>query len=200
MSQLIESISIKHGKPQHLNWHIARIRKARKALFDLENHLSIEATITQAQARNTLKAPWQKCRIIYAQSIEKIEFEAYCIRPVQSLQIVEDNTIDYSYKYKDRSTLDRLFAQRGTCDNILIVKNGWITDSYYANVVLEQAGKFFTPRLPLLNGIQRQRLLAQNQLQCLDIAPREIMNFQHIHLINAFLSLGDCMIDTRHLF
>ena len=32
--------------------------------------------------------------------------------------------------------LDDLFEQRGSCDDILIVKQSCITDSYFANVVL----------------------------------------------------------------
>lgn len=37
---------------------------------------------------------------------------------------IEANDIDYSYKSTDRTELNRLTAQKGDCDDIVIVKNG----------------------------------------------------------------------------
>jgi 4-amino-4-deoxychorismate lyase len=71
-----------------------------------------------------------KCRVTYGPDIESIEFEPYRKRTVRSLKLVVSDEIEYSFKFKDRSALEALFAQRGDCDDIIIVKNGLVTDSF----------------------------------------------------------------------
>lgn len=171
------------------------MNKARKALFGIEEKLDLKETLSLQQLPKT----WTKCRITYAEQVEKIEFEAYQIRPVHSLCLVEDNTIEYQHKYQDRSHLAHLFAQRGGCDNILIVKNDFITDSYYANVVFENEDGFFTPDVPLLEGVQRQDLLHKKQIEICPIRPTNIKCYQRVHLINAFLTLGDCVVNAKNI-
>ncbi len=173
------------------------MNQARQDLFGLQHPI---------QLKDKLKLPafakqvWTKCRITYSEHIEQIEYEAYTLRLVHNLQLVEDNTIGYHYKFKDRSTLNQLFAQRGAADNILIVKQGYITDSYYANVVFENASGYFTPNTPLLKGIQRQYLLATKQIQEVAIRVEDIKNYKRVHLINAFLGLGDCVVDIDTVY
>ena len=60
--------------------------------------------------------------------------------------------LDYAFKYEDRSALMRLTRQKGICDDILITKDGFITDTSYSNVVLENSEGLFVPHTYLLNG------------------------------------------------
>jgi 4-amino-4-deoxychorismate lyase len=67
------------------------------------------------------------------------------------LQLVTDNEIEYTHKTTDRNALNRLFEQRKKADDIIIVKNGQLTDSLFANLVFEShTGELFTPKNPLL--------------------------------------------------
>ena len=52
--------------------------------------------------------------------------------------------MEYNYKWEDRSQLDALYAKRENVDDILIVKNGLITDTLYANIAFEKSGQWFT--------------------------------------------------------
>ncbi len=86
-----------------------------------------------------------KCRVTYGGKIETIEWERYLPRTIQSLRLVEHNSIDYAFKYKNRDALNTLHAQRGHCDDVLIVKNGLITDTSYANVAFSDGTAWYTP-------------------------------------------------------
>ena len=84
---------------------------------------------------------------------------------IRSLKLVDGGALDYAFKYEDRSALMRLTRQKGICDDILITKDGFITDTSYSNVVLENSEGLFVPHTYLLNGTRRQRLLADGIVQ-----------------------------------
>ena len=63
---------------------------------------------------------------------------------------------DYSFKFSNRKAIDDLLKFRNGCDDILIVRNGLITDTSYSNVVFRKDNMYFTPNFPLLNGTKRQ--------------------------------------------
>ena len=43
---------------------------------------------------------------------------------LEDVQVAEDDTITYDYKSIDRSRLNALIAEKGECDEIIIVKHG----------------------------------------------------------------------------
>lgn len=177
-----------------LHWHTKRFNQTRHDCFGIKEELSLKEVI------NVHKIPKQglfKCRIIYDKQLTTISFLPYQIRPIRSLQLVIDNEIDYTYKYEDRTHLESLFAKRHHSDDILIVKNGYLTDTFYANIVLENAGEFVTPTQPLLNGVRRTDLLAQGKIQTLPLRTVDLKNFERIHLINALMDLGDCVLNVE---
>lgn len=142
-----------------------------------------------------------KCRISYAETIESIEFEPYIPKVIQSLQLVYDDRIDYGYKYKDRSVLNALLERRGDADEILIVKNGLVTDTSYSNIVFLRDGKWFTPQVPLLSGTRRADYLQKRLIFPLNIAPGEIGQFEEARLINAMLSIEEAIpIKIENIF
>lgn len=141
-----------------------------------------------------------KCRVLYNRTIKDIQFAAYEPRQVKSLQLVEHPTIDYAFKFEDRSLLAELFEQRGDCDDIMIVKNGFVTDSYYANLVFDDGFSLYTPHQPLLRGIRRAQLLHARRIQTAIIRPCDLSVFKKVHLINAMLDLGDVVVERPHFF
>ena len=62
-------------------------------------------------------------------------------------------------------TRNQLIEKRKHADDIIIVKNGLVTDSFYANLAFLKNGIWFTPETPLLLGVQRQFLLSQKTIQ-----------------------------------
>ena len=119
------------------------------------------------------------------QVIELIEFEPHQHRRVESLKLVHADEIDYRYKYADRSKLQSLYLQRGDCDDILIVKKGRLSDSFYANVIFRKGNDWITPDTPLLPGTMRASLLNRGLIREESLKPDDLSLFQGIKLINA---------------
>jgi 4-amino-4-deoxychorismate lyase len=95
------------------------------------------------------------------------------------------NAIDYSFKFADRRKLDMLFEKRGNCDDIIIVKNGNITDSYVANLIFFDGQTWRTPDTPLLPGTQRAKLLYEGKISECKITPDDLTKYKKVGLINA---------------
>jgi 4-amino-4-deoxychorismate lyase len=115
----------------------------------------------------------------------------YQLPNIHSLQVIYDDTIEYPYKYEDRRRIDELFAKRKRCDDILIIKNGCLTDTSFCNIVLYDSKNYFTPDTPLLNGTRRRRLLSQKKIFEKKITLHDLMSFQKIFLVNAMIGLED---------
>lgn len=188
MCQLLETIKCAEGRLENLEFHQARFSLSRKLKFNAEDEILLKQ---QIQVPNFAKTGLFRCRVIYGQQIEKIEFIPHVYRVVNSLQLVEDNSIDYQFKYADRKYLEQLFEKRGTCDDIIIVKNGLITDSFVANLVFFDGKKWWTPDSPLLPGTQRARLLQTGKISATRITPFDLPGFQKAGLINAMNNLNN---------
>jgi 4-amino-4-deoxychorismate lyase len=101
--------------------------------------------------------------------------------------------MDYRFKYTNRERLNLLFEQRGNCDDILIVKNGFITDSFIANVVFFDGRKWWTPDTPLLPGTQRARLIHEKKISVCPVTPDDLPKYEKAGLINAMQDLDPCL-------
>jgi len=188
MSPYIETIRIQDGELKNLSYHQARFEWTRRSELGLESHPDLSHTIKSYKG---LAHGLVKCRIRYGKEIEGIEFEPYTRRVVNSLKVVEADHISYGYKYFDRTALDDLFTQRGTCDDILMIKNGCVTDSYVANMVFWNGEGWFTPDLPLLPGTMRASLLDLDKIETARINLQDLGLYQKIRLINAMNDLEE---------
>ena len=135
-----------------------------------------------------------KIRVIYGQTIEKIEIEPYQLRSIKSLKVVHHENIDYHLKYTNRQILQELFAQRGDCDDIIIIKNGMVTDSFAANLLFYDGQGWVTPANPLLKGTQRQYLLDWGIISEKEIMEEDIRSFQKVGLINAMIEFEEMSV------
>ena len=126
-----------------------------------------------------------KCKVIYEKEIVEISFKPYIKRPVLSLKLVYDDTLEYHVKYLDRTSLDALFALRGDCDDIIIVKGGLITDTSISNLIFFDGSDWITPAHPLLEGTCRARLITEGKVLLRDITQAQLGQYQGCKLINA---------------
>lgn len=193
MCLLIETIKIHNKKIENLEFHLERINKARKDIFKLKPLENLIIPLPPSLGT-------YKCRIIYGPEIISINLEKYKKRKINSLKVVYDDDIVYDYKWKDRKKLENLFNLKNGCDEILIVKKGFITDTSFSNVVLKNSDGLFTPLYPLLKGIKRESLLKKGIIQPREIKIEDLKSFEEIHLINAMLDLNDCVINTTKIF
>ena len=185
---LFETIKCLDGVLYNLPFHNFRLNKGRAEQFSQTKEIELE---------NFIKVPenYQKglfrCRVFYAAEIKNPEFITHQCREIKSLKLVEDNKIDYRFKYADREKLQNLFDKRENCDDILIVKNGFITDSLTANPVFFDGAKWWTPSSPLLPGTQRARLLHEKKISECRITPADLHKYQMVGLINAMQNLEE---------
>lgn len=179
----IETMRVVNGEIANLQGHINRMSNTIAEAFGLKSDLSqlFELAIPTDAG---------KCRIVYGEQIKSIEFSDYIPRMVNSLKLVDvGSDFDYHLKFADRSALNSLRELRGDCDEILIVKNGYITDTSYSNVVFTDGQHFVTPSTFLLPGTMRASLLNSGLITEATITPSNIKQFTHVTLINAMLPL-----------
>lgn len=136
-----------------------------------------------------------KCRVIYDTGIIDIQFEPYVPHPVSRLLTVVDDSIDYHLKYLDRTPLSYPGIPRRDDEGLIIIKNGFITDSTYANLLLHTPSNLYTPTTPLLPGVMRRHLLETGAAKAIDLRPSDILpgnplGITHISFINAMLPPG----------
>lgn len=196
MSRLIESIRLNDGVFSRLELHQVRIEHAFQQIYKLNPAWKLGTLLKDQEI--PAKGLY-KCRVVYNDKLVEVEFAPYQIKPIQTLRLVENNEIEYSHKWEDRSRMNNLFAMRGNCDDILIVKNGLITDTLYANILFEKDGKWFTPQSHLLLGVMRQYLLKKGVIEKRVITVGNYQEYDRFKLINAMLEFDGPAIDVSNI-
>lgn len=190
----IETIRLEDGVPQLLEWHEQRMRRTLKAYYP---------TTEVPKLGDWLPSdfPLGRCkwRVVYSDVIEEVSVEPYQPRLIRSLRVVEVSDLDYSYKRLDRQSLNACYSQRGGCDDVLIVRGGYLTDTTIANLALSDGHRWYTPRHPLLAGTARAELLNRGILELRDIRLEELHLYRRIRLINAMLPWGEVELDIKHI-
>lgn len=184
MYRLVETIRIEDGKPMHLYWHQKRLEISFRKLFRSK---------TEFNLRKLIKVPDEfltgtvKLRFLYDDTHYKTEFSAYLPIQIKSLKLIESDSIAYPLKFIDRSNIESLSNKKEDCDDILIVKNNFLSDTSFANIVFFDGNKWFTPNDPLLKGTCRERLLHHGKIIEMPIKPADLLQFQSFRIINAML-------------
>ena len=198
MCQLVESLKLKDGVIQHISYHQKRLDRAMDELIPEAQKIDLAGIISIPEKCHS---GVYKVRVLYGHSVDKIEFEPYVFRKIQSLKIVHHESIDYHLKYSDRQILNELFALRGNCDDIIVIKNGFVTDSFAANLLFFDGEKWLTPETSLLKGTKRQFLLDQGIISEAEIRETDIRNYQKVGLINAMIDFEEMpMIPVIQIF
>jgi len=177
---LFETIRCEHGKALNIGFHEERMRRFGGKHFEL--------SFLSPPAHGIYR-----CKLIYSEDIASVEYSVYEKKQIMTLKPIESD-ISYSHKFLDRSGIDALFEKRDKADDILIIKNSYITDTSIANIAfLDMDGNWLTPKTPLLLGTMRQQLINNGFLAEKDIKIEDIGNFTEVAIMNAlrgFESLG----------
>jgi len=184
--RFIESIRVENRVLQNLKLHQQRVNETSKT-FSFNKTLDL-SSITLSKVNDD---DIYKFRVLYSGNDYSVEISRYKPREIKSLKLVYDNDIIYDHKFENRDALNDLFEKRGDSSDILIVKNGFITDSSYSNIVLFDGEDYLTPSTFLLNGTMRQRLLDEKRIKEREIKVEDLKNYKRIFLINALNSLED---------
>ncbi len=185
MYRLIESIRLENGQFARLRFHQQRIDHSLAWLHD--NPVLPDLDSYFKSAAYPQKGIF-KCRLVYnASGIQHVEFIPYSPVPVSSLRMVKADHLDYALKWENRDAIHELVQLRSSCDDVLLIRNGYITDTSYANVVFSDGHVRVTPALPLLCGTMRQCLLDAGEIREDQISVQDISKFKTIQFINSML-------------
>lgn len=191
MFPLFETISIENHQASNLPLHQARMDRSYLHQFGNPNPFDLVELFNQLilpTAAHQLK--WRLC---YNQHKTTSTIEPYRMRSIKSLKLAHVSpSFDYAYKYTDRTPFDALKSRNPEADEIIIVKEGLITDSSYSNLVLKKGNKLYTPARPLLKGVQREYLIQNKLIEECDLFAKELFQYSEILLINAMLPIDNC--------
>ncbi len=179
----IETIKVEDGFLKNLDHHKARAKAVSKHFFGVEKEYEFGELLTKEELKRVDGV--YKLRVIYAKEIESFSFELYRPRKIEILKLIDGANIDYCYKYEDREEIMSLYDQRGDCDDILIIKDGYVTDTSYCNFIFSDGQDLFTPANPLLKGTKREQLLQEGILKERDIKVGELTEYSAFYIINA---------------
>jgi len=185
MYPLVETIKMYNGQIYRLKLHQKRMDTSYKAVFGQENPFLLHRLIKVPPA---FTKGLVKIRFLYDRKDADIRFEHYRPKIIRTLKIVCDDNISYSHKYTERKIFDRLLLQKGDCDDILIVKQGLITDTSIANIAFydPSSGRWVTPAVPLLKGVCREARL-QKDLHEEIITVADLHRYDRAVLLNAMI-------------
>lgn len=192
MFPLFETLAIEKGQICHLAYHQTRYEQSLKQfyaqsavnIYDFSDIIHIPTALLA-----TSNAPLIRCRIDYNHQAYQVRYFPYQRKPYRTFQPVICNEIEYGLKYANRQLLNHLFEQRNGCDEIIIIKHGYVTDCSIGNLIFRQGKQWLTPSTPLLKGTQRAYLLAQGKIKERSILQQDLAQFEEVRLINALNGL-----------
>lgn len=192
-----EAIKLENRILQNLEYHHDRANRTASKFYGTE----IDLFAIQDSLPTGVGLGLYKCRVVYGTKIEKIEYIPYVLTEKKRVGFVVDNGVDYSYKYEDRSRLTNLIRSSG-CDDVIIIKNGMVTDASASNLVFESASgeELVTPADCLLGGTKRQYLIDKGIVKEKPISIDEVRSYQKVYFISSMIDLKDnVQIDVQDL-
>lgn len=184
-----------NGVIQNAEFHTLRFRESFNKFFWKPPNFDLFEAIKIPKEHQSGKV---KLRISFNETGTSYTLEAYETKVIESLRLVHHNSIDYDLKFQDRSELEMLYSQKKECDDILIIRNGWVTDCSYANIVFWDGSDWYTPATYLLNGTKRMNLLKHEAIKELSIGFEDLTTFKGFQLINAMLDFNPSKILPIH--
>jgi 4-amino-4-deoxychorismate lyase len=174
----------------NIKWHNQRCHRSRNQLFNAPDFINL---------RDYIDPPLDgilKCRITYDENISNIDYEPYTIKTINTLKAIHCD-LEYSFKYADRESILNLYNQRGNCDDILMIKDGFLTDTSYGNIALLRNQKWYTPDTPMLEGTRRASLLHTDRIKSWPISFKDIHLYSHLSIFNAMIPFGEIIIPVE---
>lgn len=183
MSRFIETILAENGAHEPLEYHQERVDKTLRdwrASCRLDLGAAIDSVALPPSGTT-------KIRVEYGlNGLECIQVSEYRMKRIESISLVHIGDHDYRYKYADREWIYSLLADSG-CDEIAMVKDGFLTDASIANLAFFDGRRWLTPDTPLLAGTRRRSLLETGIIREARIRPADMTGFSKLKLVNAMI-------------
>lgn len=180
MSYFFETIKCEDFQVYNLHYHNQRVARTISLNINLQEYI-------YPPTQDLLRA-----KVIYSNTgIEQIDYYKYTPKDIKIFKIIEDNTIEYSSKYLNREAINALYSKKAIAQEILIIKNGLLTDTSIANIAIYKKDKWLTPKKPLLKGTTRARLIEEEKIFEADIIVEDLKSTPKIALLNAMIGFQE---------
>ena len=194
---LLESIKVDKNQIHNLDYHEERITKSSVDVFGQKIIVNFDPIIDEVRRLPDLLF---KLRVVYNGNYFKYSFNPYKKKKINTLKKVYSSKVTYSYKYLDRDKLDSLYLQRRHHDDIIIIRDNLVTDSYYCNLAFRKDDKWYTPATPLLKGTKRQQLIENGEIEEKIISATNLGDYDSVSLFNAMLDHKEIIIPIDNVF
>jgi 4-amino-4-deoxychorismate lyase len=183
MSRFIETILAENGIVSPLEYHQERVDRTLRD-WDATLRLDLREALESVAVPPFEKS---KIRVEYGVGgLECIQVSEYRIKNIQSIGLAAIGDREYRYKYADREWIYSLVGDSG-CDEVVMVKDGFVTDASIANLAFYDGRQWITPDTPLLSGTRRRYLLDAGVLHEAPVRIEDIRRFTKIRLVNAMI-------------
>jgi 4-amino-4-deoxychorismate lyase len=177
--EFFETIKCDDAMAYNLEYHCRRIARTIMININLQEYIL------------PISDDFLKCKVIYDKyGVLDVVYEPYIKRLIKTFKLVYDDTIEYKHKSLNRDAIDALYEQKESADEIIIVKNGWVTDTSIANIAIFDGSNWLTSKTPLLRGTTQERLLDNKELIQANISVEMLKNAQKIALLNAMIGMN----------
>ncbi|AZI21753.1 aminodeoxychorismate lyase [Chryseobacterium taklimakanense] len=194
MYQFIESIKIEDQEIFLLEYHQKRVNETFRQ-FGKETSIDLEKIFKNLQHDED---GLYKLRIVYDLDRKfTTQLIPYAIAEIDDFKLVENNNIDYSFKYENRKEF-AVMKEEARSEEIIIVKNNRVTDTSFSNLLFLKGKEWYTPNTYLLNGVQRQYLLKSKKIKEAEITLQNLKEFSHFQIINAMNDFDDMFVYPLH--
>ena len=182
---LFETMKAVDGKLLNIKYHNLRVAESRRVLFGYTDQLDLNKYSYDIPEQGQYRV-----KVIYSKKILQVEIKPFLDNPIKTLKILKA-AVCYDHKYVDRSVLDDLLQSKGNADDVLIIKNGFVTDTTIANICFFDGKKWYTPDTPLLPGTYRRQLLEKKIIKEKAIRLTDISDYKKIAIINALRGMQE---------
>lgn len=187
--RFIESILFKDGNYINLSLHQDRMNRVFQHYGSCDDSHDLNRILPNMEMDGTYKV-----RLVYDMDTEDaeydIEFAEYHPRKINTLEVVSSRPFDYSMKFEDRKTINKL-TKASNADDIIIAVENRITDGSYFNLAFWNGEEWLTPDKPLLKGVRRAQLLLEGKIKEAPIQISDLYTFKKVSLINAMMDLEE---------
>ncbi len=193
--KLFETIKFSDDTFHHLNFHQERINTSLKKL-NLNRKYILKDILTPPNTNETYRT-----KFIYDKDGFSFEHFLYKQKIIKSLSLIDASHIEYSLKYLDRKDIDIL--KNKSDDEIIMIKDDYVTDTSIANLYFLKYNTWFTPSTSLLRGTYQKNLLENTKVKLADIRVKDILKYKNIAISNAMIGFfelkEDIISNIKHL-
>lgn len=185
MCRFIESIRVENQEVALLEMHQQRMNRSINSLKKSNPHC-LNTLFAQLHIPNHEVYKW---RLVYDEN-QIYTNEANPYKPIiqSDFELVEIQSFHYSLKWEKRDFFNKI-KQNSPASDVIFTQNDQILESSYANLVFHHPEGLFTPKMHLLNGVQRQYLLKTFRIKERKISIEQLHEYSHFQLINALMNL-----------